>query len=210
MFGRDFLPLPVHAGGALVVNLHPVHAKIALARLRTTRGHAGQSNESSRVLRPALQNRKIEQRKVVALNNFFARSGRHRLRKEFPYLGEQWEHLQFVEKSLRGFYVHEHADAVGDLIERIDAEGEFHARFRTELIDQHLRTGMTFYILKQKRGAAGRTLGVATLRDAVGDLGDFKNRVSFGLDALQFAGALQRGYPLAKVVKGQRILSVAM
>jgi hypothetical protein len=40
---------------------------------------------------------------------------------------------------------------------------------------------------------------------AVGDFGDFENRISFGLDALEFAGAVEGGYPLAKVGEGQRM-----
>jgi hypothetical protein len=41
--------------------------------------------------------------------------------------------------------------------------------------------------------------------DAIGDFGDLKNRVGFGLNALQLAGAIERGDPLAEVVEGQRI-----
>ena len=47
MLGRNFLPLPVHAGGLLVINLHAVHADIALASLGIARNHAGQSDEPS-------------------------------------------------------------------------------------------------------------------------------------------------------------------
>jgi hypothetical protein len=43
------------------------------------------------------------------------------------------------------------------------------------------------------------------LRDAVGDFRNFKNRVGFGLNALQLARAIERGDPLAEVVEGQRI-----
>jgi hypothetical protein len=41
--------------------------------------------------------------------------------------------------------------------------------------------------------------------DAVGDFGDLKNGIGFGLDALQLAGAIERCDPLAEVVEGQRI-----
>jgi hypothetical protein len=36
------------------------------------------------------------------------------------------------------------------------------------------------------------------------DFRDFQNRVDFGLDALEFAGAVEGGDPLAEVVEGQR------
>jgi hypothetical protein len=40
--------------------------------------------------------------------------------------------------------------------------------------------------------------------DAVGDFGDFEDGVDFGLDAFEFAGAVEGGDPLAEVVEGQR------
>jgi hypothetical protein len=86
MFRRIFLALPVHSRGALVIDLHAVHSKIALARPGVARGDAGQGDESSAILRPALQDRKIEQGKIVALDHFFARPGRHRARKKFAQL----------------------------------------------------------------------------------------------------------------------------
>src|SRR5437762_3270292 len=42
--------------------------------------------------------------------------------------------------------------------------------------------------------------------DAVGDLGDFENRIHRSLDALQFACALQRRDPVSKVRVGQVLL----
>jgi len=41
VFGGDFLALPVHAGGALVIDLHTVHANVALPCFRITRDHTG-------------------------------------------------------------------------------------------------------------------------------------------------------------------------
>ena len=67
VFRGHFLALPMHSGGALVVHLHAIHAEIALARLRIARGHAGQSDEASSIFRPALQDRKVEQRKLSRL-----------------------------------------------------------------------------------------------------------------------------------------------
>ena len=64
---------------------------------------------------------------------------------------------------------------------------------------------MSFEILKQQSRPAGVPLGVAAFGDAVGDFRNLENRIGFGLDALQFAGAVERGDPLAEVVEGQRI-----
>ncbi len=59
VFGGDLLPLPVHAGGARVVDLHAVHAHVALAGAGIARDDAGQGDEAAAVLRPALQGGKL-------------------------------------------------------------------------------------------------------------------------------------------------------
>ena len=57
----DFLELPVHAGGAVVVNLDAIHADVALAGVGVLRDDAGQGDEASAVERPAFEDGKIEQ-----------------------------------------------------------------------------------------------------------------------------------------------------
>ena len=49
-----FMRLPVHAGGPLVVNLHAIHAAVALAGFGIFREHHGQRDEAAR--RPAASN----------------------------------------------------------------------------------------------------------------------------------------------------------
>ena len=49
----DFLELPVHAGGAVVVNLHAIHADVALAGVGVFGDDAGERDEASAVERPA-------------------------------------------------------------------------------------------------------------------------------------------------------------
>ena len=61
VFGRNFLTLPVHSSRTFVEDLHPVHAEVALAGLGIARGDARESDEPSRILGPALENREIEQ-----------------------------------------------------------------------------------------------------------------------------------------------------
>ena len=60
VFGGDFLALPVHAGGALVVDLHAIHADVALAGSGIAGDDAGQSDEASGIFGPALQDGKVE------------------------------------------------------------------------------------------------------------------------------------------------------
>ena len=56
---------------------------------------------------------------------------------------------------------------------------------------------MTLDVLKKQSGTATDTLGIAALRNPVGNFGNFENRIGFGLNALQFARAVKRGDPLA-------------
>ena len=62
MARADFLQLPMHAGGAFVVNLHAIQADIAFACVGIFRHHARQRDESSAVERPAFLDGKIKQR----------------------------------------------------------------------------------------------------------------------------------------------------
>ena len=58
----DFLELPVHAGGAVIVNLDAIHADVALAGVGVFGDDAREGDEAAAVQGPALLNRKIQQR----------------------------------------------------------------------------------------------------------------------------------------------------
>jgi hypothetical protein len=161
VFGGVFLALPMHTRGALVVHLHAVHAEIALSGLGVARGDAGQGNEATAVFRPALKDGEVEERKVIALNDFLAGACRHRAREKLSCLGQQREHFQLVEEPLGRFHIHEHADAGRDFIVGGHADRHLHARVGAELVDQQLRAGVSFDILEQQGGATGLPLGVA-------------------------------------------------
>jgi hypothetical protein len=109
--------------------------------------------------------------------------------------------------------IHEHADAIGDLIERVDSQRQLHARLRAKLIDQQLRPRMTLQILKKQGVAAGRLWSagarmslprLVALRNPIGDFGDLQNGIGFSVNSLELTGALKRRDPLTKVVEGQR------
>ena len=117
MFCSAFLSLPVHAGGVLVVDLHAIHADVALAGFGVARYYTWKCDKTAGVFRPALENGKPVEGNILAANYFFARAGGDRLRKELPHFRELWEHLDFVQEALRRFYVHELADAVGYFVE---------------------------------------------------------------------------------------------
>ena len=135
MFGGDFLALPVGASGGGVVDLEAVHADIAFAGVGVAGDDAGEGDEASGVLRPALQDGEVEEGEVVALDDFFAGACGDGLGKKPSSFGEERKHFEFIEEALRGFEVHEDADAVGEFIEGVDPEGELHAGFGSELVD---------------------------------------------------------------------------
>src|SRR5205807_3819767 len=61
----DLVHLPVHRRGALIENLHPVHSNVASTAFGIASMHVGESDETSAVLWPALENGKIAQRKLM-------------------------------------------------------------------------------------------------------------------------------------------------
>jgi hypothetical protein len=63
---------------------------------------------------------------------------------------------------------------------------------------------MALSVLEKKRGATWPAFGITTFRNTVGDFRDFQHGVGFSLDALELAGAVEGGDPLAEVVEGQR------
>src|SRR6202795_844950 len=203
MFGGHFLALPVHAGGALVVDLHAVHADVAFAGFRVAGDHAGKRYKAAGILGPALENRKVEERKVVAPDYFLAGAAGDSLRKKLAHLGEHGKHFDFVEEALREFDIHEGSNAFGDFFQRVDIKGEPHPASGAELVDKELRAGMPLHVLKEQGGAARSVFGGAALANAVSDLGAFQDRVRFAADLAQFAGAVERGNPVAEVVVGQ-------
>ena len=52
----------MHAGGGVVVDLHPVHSDIPLAGVGVVGDDAGQGDESSAIQGPALKDGEVEQR----------------------------------------------------------------------------------------------------------------------------------------------------
>src|ERR1700687_53145 len=56
MLRTVLLRLPVHAGGVLVIDLHPVHADVALPGFRIFGEYERKGDEAPAILRPALQN----------------------------------------------------------------------------------------------------------------------------------------------------------
>jgi hypothetical protein len=63
---------------------------------------------------------------------------------------------------------------------------------------------MPFDVFEQESGpACAASVVRGRLRSAIGNFGDFENRVGFSADALKFSGAVECGDPFTKVGVGQ-------
>ena len=189
MLGGDLLPLPVHAGGAGVVDLHAVHADVPFAGGGVAGDDAGQGDEAAAILRPRLQDGQLEKVDLVAgVDDLLAGgiAGGDDPGEEAADLRQHRQHLQLVHHAGGGLGVEQGADAVGDTVERIDVEGELHAGLGAELIHEDTGAGMTFDVLEEQGGSAGPGRAAAELGGAVGDLGHLEDRVDRLRDALEF------------------------
>ncbi len=102
VFSRDLLPLPMRAEGVGIVHLQAVHSYVAFAGLWVARDYAGESDEAARILGPALQDREVEQGKVIALDYFFAGAGGDSFREKLAGLGEEREAFLVCRGNLVG------------------------------------------------------------------------------------------------------------
>ena len=142
----DFLQLPVHARGLLVKNLHPIHPHIAFTRIGIFRDDARQRDEPPAILRPALLDRQIQQRRQCGLrvrrmaiepvHNFLARASFDDTRFRVPQVQRGAEQFHRFPKSGRRFCLHERAQLRGDRLDRFRAQAHRHAQLRTHRIDR--------------------------------------------------------------------------
>ncbi len=172
MFRALFVRLPVHAGGALVENLHAVHAAIALAGIGIARKHQRQRDEAAAVLRPALQHGIVEQREAFAcaplpgIGPWIRSSG-----KNAPISASFGSILSLPMHAFGHAHFQKLDDARGDLLHRLHLERDLHLAHRGEGVDQH-RSRVALRLFEQQRGSA-------LFYGAVGELGDLEHRVHF-------------------------------
>ena len=75
-------------------------------------------------------------------------------------------------------------DALGDVVEGVDFEGETHAALAAELVHQDLRALVAGDVFEEQGGASGVGGSLAGFGGAVGDLGHLEDGRDFGGDAL--------------------------
>ena len=197
MFCGHLLALPVHAGSALVIHLHAIHANVSFSRSGITRDHTWQRNESSAILRPAFQNGKVEQREIAFLDDLLTGTRRDHFGEQLTHIRQHRKHLQLFEEAFRGLHVQQLADSSCDLIKRINAKRQLHPLLGAKLIDQELGARMSLQLLEEQSGAARS--GNLRFRYAVGNFSNFENWIYFCANALQFARAFERNHPIAQI-----------
>ncbi len=207
MFGGVLLALPVHAGGLAVIDLHAVHADIALSGFWIAGHDARKSDERAAILRPGGEDGQFEQVDslpsigLAAMDDLFAGGvfGRDDFGEEAADLGELRQQLQLVHEAGWCLRLDESADAVGDGVERVGFERELHTALRPELVHQDFGAGISSDILEEQRWAAGFRYAFAEFGGAIGDLGHFEIRADGLADAAEFARLLKLFDPFAKV-----------
>ena len=107
MLGGDLLALPVHAGGLAVVDLHAIHADVALAGAGVAGVDAGQGDEAAAVVGPALEDGEVVEVEVVAEDDFLAGGvfGADGFGEGAGECAELGQHLELVEEALGGGFM---------------------------------------------------------------------------------------------------------
>ena len=124
----------MHARGVLVVDLHAVHADVAFAGLRVARDDAGQRDEGAAILGQVVSTGSFAGRRpspceddllaggVVAIDD---------LGKKLPTSASIGSNFSLSSRLVGVCGLMQHADAVGDVVERIDVESQLHAALRS-------------------------------------------------------------------------------
>jgi hypothetical protein len=182
----------MHADGALVVALQPVHAEIALASLGVLRVGEAEVHERTAVVRPGRDRGNAVQIDLGALvDHVLAGRVLHLLRRHVLELTELAERVLQPAPADRELCLHQVADAVADLIQTVRAQGECHPAIGAEQVDRerHLAAGG---LLEQQPWTSGP-------HDPLDDLGDLEVRVDRSLDPLQLTGTVELGDEVTEV-----------
>ena len=197
MLGALFVGLPVHAGGALVVNLHAVQPQLRLPVSGLRENTIGSVMKRPPSCGQHFRIGKFVQRKIVAADHFLARPVGHDLRKERAHLGQLRQHLQFADEPFGHAHFQKLGDARGDFIDRGHFERDLHPPHAGERVDQH-RNARALGLFEQQRGAA-------VLHAAVGELGDLELGIDFERDALQLVVLFERAHEVAQIGVGHNM-----
>ena len=211
VFGGDLLALPVHSGGLAVVDLHAVHADVALAGFGVAGDDAWEGDEAAAVLGPGLQDGELVEVDVLAFVDDLLAGGVFAgddFGEEAADFGEFGEEFELVEHGDGGDGVEEDADAIGDGVKALYIQGELHAGLGAELVHEDAGAGVAGDVLEEEGGASGFGCSLAEFGGSIGDLRHLQVRGDGLLDALDFVGAIERFNPFAQVRIGQGLLLI--
>ena len=223
--GADLLQLPMHAGGAVIIDLHAVHADVPRAGIRVPRHHSGQRDESPAIQGPAFLDGEVEQgrrrrgrrRRMVHARRGWPGLGAGGGRLETMYLflagplldglGFGVAQVQRRAKQLDGLPktggwagFHQRAQFGGNRFDRVGAQAQRHPALRAQGVHRQ-RDGRHHPVdqrfLDEQRLAAARTFHLA-----VGQFGDFQLRRQRLGNARQLARVFQRADKISKGIKG--------
>src|SRR5260370_19804197 len=184
--------MPLHARGGIVIRLHAIHSYVSLPRLWIARKDQLERYEPAAILRPAFQNRKVEQVHVVPVTpHFLAVSGLHRLREKRAQLRQLRQHLDLVEQSPWRLHIQKSSNPRRHLIESSHLKRQAHPPHAPKSVHQqrHPRSPRFF---KQQR----RTLCAS---HSLRELGYLQNRLHFPPNALHVPFLLQLPHNLPQI-----------
>ncbi len=194
--GTGLVHVPVHARGAVVEELHAVHARIAHARFGIDRVHDGQRHEPPPVAGPAAQHgQRGERGRGTRRHDLLACApAAHLAGQPARHLGQQGQRAQLVEQRIAGArgLAQQRADPRGHGVERLGAERHRTAALRTVEVRKHGKRRAR--ILEQQRLAAA-----GALRHAVRNLRYFIFGIDPHRDAGQLAGAFEPRHIFSQV-----------
>jgi len=201
-------------GGALVIDLHAVHAHVARAGVGVAGYHAGQRKEASAVQRPALLDGEVQQGgragverggsapigsrgprrgawrgSVEVVDDFLAGAVFDALRPGVAEVERGAEQLEGLFEAGGRFGFHEGAERGGGFLDRGGAQAQRHAPIRAQRVDGE-REGRDLPVdgrLLHQQGLAAAGL----LHFAVGQFGNLQFAGHRLREAPQLAGRLQ-------------------
>jgi hypothetical protein len=197
----DLVDLPVHPGGALVVNLHAVDADISRARLRIAGVHICQRDKTSAILWPTFENRKIAQREtdrsgIQYLNHFLASRFLDLLGTRMEEMDSLLEQTPTLPQIGWRFRFEDELNFLGDISDVPDLQGKLHPPSRSHRIDcngEFRFFSIDNRLLEKKRFATARRLHLAVRPFCNEQICVDRNN-----DALQLAGLLKGVEELSK------------
>jgi hypothetical protein len=180
------VPLPVHPGGGLIKDLHPVHADVLVAGLGVFGDDQRQRDKRAAVLGPALEHRQSRQIYLVATpDDLLHRAAAHAFGRQRSELSEFRQVRGEAEEPPAEFYVQEVANPVRNRVEAGGAERQRHPLPCSVEADSE-RKILADDVLEEESGAT-------RFDHAVGDFGDLEVGRNRLCNAEEFTATLERG-----------------